>query len=97
MEVGLRKYGDEIVLLGKLDCCGTWCLHAGITAIQGKVWNCQGGLGVAHPGTMVGKIDMASTGLHHFAAWLGHLLAHAFIMRVLSSTSRDAQAKPSKT
>lgn len=98
MEIGLRKYiyGDEIELLGKLDCRGTWCLHAGITAIQGKAWNRKGGLGIARPGTMAGKVNMASTGLRHFAARLGYLLTHVFIMRVLSCSSREGQGNSSK-
>jgi hypothetical protein len=43
----LKKCGNKIESLGKLDNRKTWCLHAGITPIQGLAWNRMGGLEIA--------------------------------------------------
>lgn len=96
MESGLKKFGDEIVSLGKMDGRRTWCFHAGITPIQGKAWKRPGGFGIARPGLMDGKVKVASDGLRRFSARLGYLLTHVFIARVLSGTCREQQGYPSK-
>jgi hypothetical protein len=55
----------------------------------------MGGLGIARPGIMMGKIKHASMGLCRFTARLGYLSTHVFIQPILSGTCREQQGNPS--